>query len=284
MLIEARGIYYTYMAGSPFEVNALKNISLQINRGEFIGIIGETGSGKSTLIQHFNGLLKPTAGEVYYNGSNIWDEEIDLRKLRSRLALLFQYPEHQLFEETVFKDVAFGPKSIGMEGEQLEERVHDALMLVGIDFERYGQRSPFSLSDGEKRKVAMAGVLAMQPEVLILDEPAAGMDPLGKRRFIELLQQLHYERGITVILVTHDMEEVSSLAEKIFVISNGELVLQGKPAEVFSQFEKLREVGLDIPPLAALMYELNNCGKDVRTDVFTVEEVGKEILKLYDRQ
>lgn len=281
MLIETRGIYHTYMPGSPFEVNALKNISLQIRSGEFVGIIGETGSGKSTLIQHFNGLLKPTEGEMLFNGYDIWKEEIDLRQLRSRIALLFQYPEHQLFEETVFKDVAFGPKSMGIEGEQLTERVSYGLELLGIDFITYKDRSPFTLSEGEKRKVAMAGILAMNPEVLVLDEPAAGMDPQGKRRFMQLIKKLHLEQGITVILVTHDMEEIAYLTENVFVMSRGELVLRGSPSEVFNNFDILGEIGLEVPPLTALMRELKICGKDIRTDVFTVEEAGKEILKLF---
>jgi len=280
MLIEARNLAHVYMPGTPFEVEALKGVTVGIERGEFIGIIGETGSGKSTLVQHFNGLLKPTSGEILVDGKNIWSGETDLRRLRSRIALLFQYPEHQLFEETVFKDVAFGPRNLGLEGEELERRVRRSLEMVELDYDAFKDRSPFNLSGGEKRRAAMAGVMAMQPEVIILDEPTAGMDPAGRRSFLELIEKMHQEEKLTVVLVTHNMEEVARLAQKLFVFSGGQLVLQGTPAEVFSSAETIKKVGLDIPPLTELLQRLQKKGRVIRTDLFTVEEVGREILRV----
>ncbi len=280
MLIEARNLAHVYMPGTPFEVEALKGVTVGIERGEFIGIIGETGSGKSTLVQHFNGLLKPASGEILVDGKNIWSGETDLRRLRSRIALLFQYPEHQLFEETVFKDVAFGPRNLGLEGEELERRVRRSLEMVELDYDAFKDRSPFNLSGGEKRRAAMAGIMAMQPEVIILDEPTAGMDPAGRRSFLELIEKMHQEEKLTVVLVTHNMEEVARLAQKLFVFSGGQLVLQGTPAEVFSSAETIKKVGLDIPPLTELLQRLQKKGRVIRTDLFTVEEVGREILRV----
>ena len=283
MLIETKDLSYTYMPGTPFEVEALKGVNIGIEQGEFIGIIGETGSGKTTLIQHFNGLLKPTAGEIFIDGQNIWDKDTDLRKLRAQIALLFQFPEHQLFEETVFKDVSFGPKNLGLENAELRKRVLEGLRLVGLDAEEYAERSPFSLSGGEKRRVAMAGILAMQPEAIILDEPTAGLDPAGRRSFLEQIKRLHREKKITIIMVTHNMEEASLLAGRLFVLSRGGLVLQGSPAEIFQSAETIKEIGLDLPPLTTLLQELKKSGKNIRTDIFTVEKAGKEILNLYRR-
>jgi len=269
------------MPGTPFQVEALKGINLGIERGEFVGIIGETGSGKSTLVQHFNGLLRPSFGEVLLEGRNIWTEEINLRQIRSRIALLFQFPEHQLFEETVFKDVAFGPRNLGLDGEELEERIRYGLELMGLDYQVYKDRSPFNLSGGEKRRVAMAGILAMKPEVVILDEPTAGMDPSGRRHLIGQIERLHREENLTVILVTHNMDEVSRLAERLFVFSGGQLVLQGPPSEVFDSAALIREIGLDLPPLTDLLHKLKACGQNIRTDLFSLEEASKEILHHY---
>lgn len=281
MLIETRNLTHIYMPGTPFQVEALKGVNLGIKRGEFIGIIGETGSGKSTLVQHFNGLLKPASGEVLYEGQNIWGGGVDLKKLRSRVALLFQFPEHQIFEETVFKDVAFGPRNMGLNDEELEERVRFGLELMGLNYNDYKDRSPFNLSGGEKRRVALAGILAMKPEVLILDEPTAGMDPLGRQHLMGQIERLHKEENLTVILVTHNMEDVSRLAERLFVFSKGELLLQGPPADVFKSASLIREIGLDLPPLTELLYRLKARGFNVRTDLFSLEEVSKEILHLY---
>lgn len=283
MLIETRNLTHIYMPGTPFQVEALKEVSLGIERGEFIGIIGETGSGKSTLVQHFNGLLKPNSGEVLFEGRSLWRGDVDLKKLRSRVALLFQFPEHQLFEDTVFKDVAFGPRNLGLEGDELEERVRYGLELMELDYKTYKDRSPFNLSGGEKRRVAMAGILAMRPEVVILDEPTAGMDPAGRRRLMGQIERLHREENLTVILVTHNMEEVSRLAERLFVFSKGQLVLQGTPSVVFQSASLIREIGLDLPPLTDLLHRLKECGQNIRTDLFSLEETGREILHHYRR-
>jgi energy-coupling factor transport system ATP-binding protein len=281
MLIETRNLTHIYMPGTPFQVEALKEVSLGIKRGEFVGIIGETGSGKSTLVQHFNGLLKPNSGEVLFEGRSLWRGDVDLKKLRSRVALLFQFPEHQLFEETVFKDVAFGPRNLGLEGDELEERVRYGLELMELDYKTYKDRSPFNLSGGEKRRVAMAGILAMRPEVVILDEPTAGMDPAGRRRLMGQIERLHREENLTVILVTHNMEEVSRLAERLFVFSKGQLVLQGTPSVVFQSASLIRGIGLDLPPLTDLLHRLKECGQNIRTDLFSLEETGREILHHY---
>lgn len=278
MLIETKKLTHIYMPGTPFQMKALKNVSLGIKRGEFIGIIGETGSGKSTLVQHFNGLFKPTAGDVFFEGRNIWGRGYDLRKLRSRVALLFQFPEQQLFEETVWKDVVFGPRNLGLAGDELEKRARYGLGLVGLDYELYKERSPFNLSGGEKRKVALAGILSMKPEVIILDEPTAGLDPAGRRSLMGRIGKMHKDENLTVILVTHNMEDVSHLAEKIFVLSHGEVVLRGAPAEIFKSAAILKEMGLSLPPLTALLQKLKEKKQKVRTDLFSVEEAAMEIL------
>lgn len=280
MLIEAKNLSYTYMPGTPFQVEALKKVNLSIARGEFVGIIGETGSGKSTLVQHFNGLLKPTGGQMLIEGKDIWAGEIKLRDLRSRIALLFQFPEHQLFEETVFNDVSFGPRNLGLSGAELEERVRFGLASMGLDYDTYSDRSPFHLSGGEKRRVAMAGILAMRPDVVVLDEPTAGMDPAGRRKFMEQVSRLQQEEKLTVIVVTHNMEEIGRLAEKLFVFSQGEMVLEGRPSDVFNSISRIREIGLDVPPLNELLQLLRLNGKEVCTELFTVEETASEILRL----
>ena len=277
MFIETRNLTHVYMPETPFQVEALKNVNLKIEQGEFVGIIGETGSGKSTLVQHFNGLLKPSSGEMLFEGRNIWKEEFSLQELRSRIAS-FSIPEHQLFEETVFKDVAFGPRNLGLVGEELKKRAQYSLELVGLDYETYQERSPFNLSGGEKRRVALAGILAMKPEVIILDEPTAGMDPAGRRYLLEQIKKMHREKNLTVVLVTHNMEDVSRLAEKLFVFSRGELVLQGTPAEVFNSAPVIEKIGLDLPPLTDLLQKLKTRKNNIRTDLFSVEEAGREIL------
>ncbi len=281
MFIEVKNLSHVYMPGTPFQVNALTEVSLGIERGEFIGVIGETGSGKSTLVQHLNGLLKPTSGEIWIEGSNLWSSKTDLRKLRSRIALLFQYPEHQLFEDTVFKDVAFGPRNMGVEGIELEERVRYGLEWVELDYPTYCQRSPFSLSGGEKRRVAMAGILSMYPEAIILDEPTAGMDPVSRKHFLARIKKLHREEKATVIFVTHNMEDIALLAERLFVFAAGRLVLQGRPAEIFQSKETLEAVGLGIPVVTDLMQKIHRKGKMIRTDIFSVEDACREIMRSY---
>lgn len=283
MLIETRKLTHIYMPGTPFQVEALKNISLKIKQGEFVGIIGETGSGKSTLVQHFNGLLRPSAGEMLFEGRNIWGTDFSLRTLRSRVALLFQFPEQQLFEETVWKDVVFGPSNLGLTGDELEKRARYGMGLAGLDYETFKGRSPFNLSGGEKRKVALAGILAMKPEVIVLDEPTAGMDSAGRRNLMGQIEKMHKEENLTVILVTHNMEDVSRLAEKIFVFSRGEIVLQGTPAEVFDSAPLLEEIGLGLPPLTALLQGLKKKNQKVQTGLFSVEEAAKEILQHFKK-
>ncbi len=279
MFLETKKLTHIYMPGTPFQVKALQNVTLSIKRGEFVGIIGETGSGKSTLVQHFNGLLKPSSGQVFFERHNIWQAGFNLQKLRSRVALLFQFPEHQLFEETVFKDVAFGPRNLGLGGMELKKRVRHSLQIVGLDYENYKERSPLNLSGGEKRRVALAGILAMQPEVIILDEPTAGMDPAGRRHLLAKIKKMHREQKLTIILVTHSMEDASRLAEKLFVFSRGEMVLQGTPAEVFKSSAVVKEIGLELPPLTELLQKLKT-GKHhlLKTDLFSIEDVGREIL------
>ncbi len=279
MFIEVKNLTHVYMPGTPFQVNALTDVSLDIERGEFIGVIGETGSGKSTLVQHLNGLLKPTSGEIWIEGNNLWSSKTDLRRLRSRIALLFQYPEHQLFEETVFKDVAFGPRNMGVEGRELEERVRYGLEWVELDYHTYYQRSPFSLSGGEKRRVAMAGILSMYPEAIILDEPTASMDPVSRKHFLTRVKRLHREGKVTVIFVTHNMEDIALLAERLFVFASGKLVLQGQPTEIFQSKETLEAIGLGIPVLTDLMQKIRRKGKAIRTDIFSVEDACREIIR-----
>lgn len=280
-MLEVKKLSHVYMPGTPFQVEALKEISLKIEKGEFVGIIGETGSGKSTLVQHLNGLLRPTSGDVLLDGCSIWSGKVNMRAIRSRVALLFQYPEHQLFEETVYKDVAFGPRNLGLDEKELQKRVRYGLEQMELDYESYKDRSPFSLSGGEKRRVAMAGILAMKPEVIILDEPTAGLDPAGRRQLLALIEKLHSEEKLTVIMVTHNMDEVSRLANRLFVFSAGRLVLQGEPAVVFNSPQKIKEIGLELPVLSELLLKLKDSGKNIRTDLFTVEEVGKEILEYF---
>lgn len=277
-MIETSNLSYVYMPGTPFQVEALKDITLGIEKGSFVGIIGETGSGKSTLVQHFNGLLKPTSGKILVSGSDIWSRGYDLRGLRAKIALLFQYPEHQLFEETVFKDIAFGPRNLGLEGEDLSQRVRQGLEMMGLDYEMYKERSPFTLSGGEKRRVALAGVLAMQPEVIILDEPTAGLDPLGRRNLLELIEKMHREENLTIILVSHNMEDIARLADRLLVFSAGKIAFQGAPGHVFAFADQIREMGLDVPPLVELLQELRKRGKDICTEYFTAEETAAEIL------
>lgn len=280
MLIEALDLSFVYMPGTPFEVKALRNVNMKIESGQFVGIIGQTGSGKSTLIQHFNGLLQPSEGKVLVDGKEILRSNLTLRYLRRRIGLLFQYPEHQLFEETVYKDIAFGPKNLALSAKEIDERVWDAMQMVGLDFDEYKDRSPFDLSGGQMRRVAIAGVVAMQPEVLILDEPAAGMDPEGRCVILDQLKRIHKEKGLTLILVSHNMEEVSRLADSLFVMHEGEIVLTGSPEVIFDRSSCLERYGLTLPPLTELMHKLRDSGCSVRTSIFTVPEVCEELLAL----
>ena len=270
-------VNYVYSQGTAYEIQALKNINLKIEDGEFIGIIGHTGSGKSTLIQHLNGLTKATSGAIYYNGADIYDEGYNLKELRSKVGLVFQYPEHQLFETTIFEDVCFGPKNQGLTKEEAELRAFVALKSVGLPEEVY-YHSPFDLSGGQKRRVAIAGVLAMQPEVLILDEPTAGLDPKGRDEILDQVAKLHKERGITVILVSHSMEDVAKYVDRIIVMNQGSVMIDDIPKSVFAHYRELEAVGLAAPQVTYLMHELAAAGIPVSVDATTVAEAKEEIL------
>jgi energy-coupling factor transport system ATP-binding protein len=279
MPIEITNIKYTYMPGTPYERVALENIDLKIYEGSFLGIIGHTGSGKSTLIQHINGLLKPQRGKIVVDDRDIWEKGYRRNEVRRKVGLVFQYPEHQLFEETVFKDVAFGPRNMGLAEESITKRVRFAMDMVGLDFDSLKEESPFGLSGGQRRRIAIAGVLAMRPKYLILDEPTAGLDPRGRREILKHIHNMNREQGITIILVTHNMDEVARLADKIIVMEKGTISHSGTPEEVFSDGELLREMGLDLPAMSSLMVKLKQQGWEVKSSVFTVEHARKEILK-----
>lgn len=273
-------VNYVYSGGTAFERHAIKDISFSIQKGEFIGLIGHTGSGKSTLIQHMNGLIKATSGHIYFNGEDIYDSGYKLRGLRSKVGLVFQYPEHQLFETTVFKDVIFGPTNLGLDKLEVELRAYEALKMVGIEDDLL-DASPFELSGGQKRRVAIAGVLAMKPEVLVLDEPTAGLDPKGRDDILEQIAKLHDDSGITIILVTHSMEDVADYADRLFVMNQGELVMNHPTKEVFARYKELEQMHLAAPQVTYVMNELKQKGYGVQTDATTVTEAKDEILKMF---
>lgn len=279
MSIILNHVSHIYNEGTNQEVRALDDVSLKINDGEFIGLIGHTGSGKSTLIQHMNALLKPTHGEVYYNGADINVPEYKRKELRGKVGLVFQYPEHQLFEADVFKDVCFGPKNLGLTQKDVELRSYTALRQVGLQDE-YFYQSPFDLSGGQKRRVAIAGVLAMEPEVLILDEPTAGLDPKGRDEILELLKKLHEEKGITIILVSHSMEDVAKYVDRLIVMDKGKVMYDDCPVNVFRNYKELEQVGLAAPQVVYIMNNLKEAGFKVNTEVSTIEEARDEILRV----
>ncbi|MGI6349966.1 MAG: energy-coupling factor transporter ATPase [Eubacteriaceae bacterium] len=283
MSVQLINVSHIYAQGTPFEFAALKDIHFSIDKDEFIGIIGHTGSGKSTLIQHLNGLLSPTEGSVVVDGVKMGSSKGDKLALRRKVGLVFQYAEHQLFEETVFKDIAFGPKNLGLSEEEIENRVRDAMEVVGLDFETYKERSPFELSGGQMRRVAIAGVLSMKPEILILDEPTAGLDPYGKEDILRSVYQLHERQKTTVVLVSHNMDEVARLANRVIVMSSGEILMDAPPAEVFTQVEKLNEIGLGAPDIICLMRALKKAGMDVDDQIFRAEQAKEEILRALKR-
>ena len=270
-----------YEQGTNMEVAALKDINLVIPDGQFIGLIGHTGSGKSTLVQHLNGLIEATSGTVYFNGEDIYDKDYDRKKLRSKVGLVFQYPEHQLFETDVFKDVCFGPKNLGLDRKETELRAYKALKMVGLPDE-YFYQSPFDLSGGQKRRVAIAGVLAMEPDVLILDEPTAGLDPKGRDEILELIKGLQ-ETGMTIILVSHSMEDVANYVDRIIVMNKCSVMLDGVPKDVFAHYKELEEVGLAAPAVTYIMQQLKQNGFAVSTDATTIEEAKEEILRVLHR-
>ena len=278
MSIKINHLTHVYGENSVFEKKALDDINLEINDGEFIGLIGHTGSGKSTLIQHLNALLVPTSGEVLLNGENIYADKSKLKTIRQKVGLVFQYPEHQLFEMTVYKDVAYGPGNLGLSEDEIDKRVREALETVGLGDEIY-EKSRFELSGGQKRRAAIAGVLAMEPEVLILDEPTAGLDPKGRDEILDAIKLMHEKRKITVILVSHSMEDVAKLVDRIVVLAKGKIAVTGTPKEVFAQTEKLESIGLAAPQISYVFSELIQRGYDVPSDVYTVSEATEVLYK-----
>ena len=280
MSIALEHVNYIYSPGTAYEKRALNDISLEIGQGQFVGIIGHTGSGKSTLIQHLNGLMKATSGDILYDGQSIYAEGYDMRKLRSQVGLVFQYPEHQLFEVDVISDVCFGPKNQGLSEEESEKNAREALELVGFP-EKYYKQSPFELSGGQKRRVAIAGVLAMKPKVLILDEPTAGLDPKGRDEILDQIAKLHKETGMTVVLVSHSMEDVARYVDRIIVMNKGEKMLDSTPKEVFRHYKELEEVGLAAPQVTYVMHDLKDRGFDVSPDATTIEEAADEIRRSF---
>lgn len=280
MSIVIEHLNYVYMTGGPYETKALSDVNLTIHDGEFIGLIGHTGSGKSTLVQHLNGLIMPTSGRVLVDGMDLADKGTDRRAVRQRVGLVFQYPENQLFEETVEKDIAFGPKNLGLDDAEIDRRVRDAMRRVALDYDRLHERSVFELSGGQMRRVAIAGVLAMEPQVLVLDEPCAGLDPRGREEILRLIKKLHEEAGTTIVMVSHSMDDVASLAERVIVMNHGELVMDGAPRDVFACGEELRGMGLDVPQAVQLAGKLRERGFDIPEGIYRIEEIKAEIEKI----
>ncbi len=278
MSIELKDVNYIYGMGSGQEKHALKNINVKIGDGEFIGLVGHTGSGKSTFTQLLNGLEKATSGEIYYNGQNIYDKDFNMRELRGNVGLVFQYPEHQLFETSVIADVQFGPKNLGLDNLEVELRSYDALKLVGID-EELIDTSPFALSGGQKRRVAIAGVLAMQPQVLVLDEPMAGLDPAGRDEILSLLKNLHETKDITIILVSHSMDDIAEYADRVLVMNHGELILDGEPRKIFEYEEELEKIGLGVPQAASVIHQLRKAGIQIEKECITAKETADAIYE-----
>ena len=277
-ILRAQGLTYVYSPGTPFEKTAVDNVNLSVNKGEFLALIGHTGSGKSTLIQHFNALLKPTRGQVFLYGRDIWESKEVTRKARFQVGLVFQYPEHQLFEETIEADVSFGPRNMGLEPEEVHRRVVGSLAACGMG-EDMLPKSPFDLSGGQKRRVALAGVLAMEPEVLVLDEPAAGLDPRGRDDIFRFITEYHEKHGTTVIFVTHSMEDAARLASRIVVMRDSHVFMDGTSPEIFSRAGELLEAGLDVPQITRVFLKLREMGAPVREGVYTVEQAAQEILR-----
>lgn len=279
MSIIVKDASYIYMAKTPYEKAAIKNINLEIKPGEFVGIIGHTGSGKSTLLQHLNGLLKPTTGSITVDGQDIHIKNDAARLAKRSVGMVFQYPEHQLFEETVYDDIAFGPRNIGINEEEIDKRVKKAMAFVGLDYQQFAKRTPFQLSGGQMRRVAIAGVIALEPAYLILDEPSAGLDPQGRDEIFGQIIKMYESTGITVVLVSHNMEDIARMANRLIVMNGGEISLDGSPAEIFRDFQpQLKEAGVDVPPLTVLMNRLNQCGLAVDHTVVTMNAAVDSVL------
>lgn len=278
-ILQVKALTHIYSAGTPFEHKAIDNVDLEVMPGEFLGIIGHTGSGKSTLIQHLNGLLRPTGGEILLDGEDIWAKPKEIRRVRFQVGLVFQYPEYQLFEETVYKDISYGPKNMGLDASEIDRRVRQAAVFAGID-EDMLEKSPFELSGGQKRRVAIAGVIAMEPKVLILDEPTAGLDPRGREAILAQLRSYHKQKGNAVILVSHSMEEVARNVDRIVVMSHSHKLMDGTPEEVFSRAEELLQVGLDVPQVTKVAMELQKRGLLADSSVYTIDELVRRLLAL----
>lgn len=284
MIIDIKNLNYIYNPKTPFEKKALDEINISIDEGEFIGLIGHTGSGKSTFVQHLNGLMKPTSGSIIVDGVNILEKKANLREVRQKVGLVFQYPEHQLFEESVYKDIAFGPKNLGLNEKEVDERVKNAMELVGLDFESLKDRSPFELSGGQKRRVAIAGVIAMKPKVLVLDEPTAGLDPSGRDEILNEVRELFEKEGITIILVSHSMEDVARLVNRILVMHKGKIVMDDTTREIFKRAPELENIGLGVPQITKFMRSFKEKGNMIDDDILTVEEAKEEIMKYLRRK
>ncbi|GAA0859900.1 MULTISPECIES: energy-coupling factor transporter ATPase [Clostridium] len=284
MSIKIENLTHVYMANGPFEKKALDNVNLDIKDGEFIALIGHTGSGKSTLIQHMNGLLEATSGKIIVDGEDITQKGVKLSDVRKKVGLVFQYPEYQLFEETIAKDIAYGPTNLGLDEEEIDKRVRKSMEMVGLDYEVYKDKSPFDLSGGQKRRVAIAGVIAMEPKTLILDEPTAGLDPKGRDDILEQIQLLHSKYNMTIILVSHSMEDVAKIAQRVIVMNKGKVALEGTPAEVFKHVKELEEIGLGVPQVTYLMMKLREKGYKVSDEVYTIEQCKKELMKLFGKK
>ena len=281
MPIEVCHLTHCYSEGSAFRTVALDDVSFRVDDGEFIGVIGHTGSGKSTLVQHLNGLLRPSSGQVLIDGEDLNGEHVNRRALRQRIGLVFQYPEYQLFEETVAKDIAFGPKNQGLSADEIAERVRYAMDCVHLDYDKYAERSPFELSGGQMRRVAIAGVLAMKPSVLILDEPTAGLDPRGRDKILTLLEELHARENTTILMVSHSMDDMARLASRLIVMSGGKIVAEGTPREIFARESMMTSIGLDVPDAARLCALLRSKGYDLPADLYRPEELKEQLLRLW---
>ena len=281
MSIELKHVSYVYSPGSPFERQALHDLNLRIDDGEFIALVGHTGCGKSTLVQHFNGLLAPTSGQVLVDGEDLNADKANRRAIRQKVGLVFQYPEYQLFEETVAKDIAFGPRNQGLSDAEIQSRVHEAMDMVHLDYAKYAERSPFELSGGQMRRVAIAGVLAMQPKTLVLDEPAAGLDPRGRDRILGMIKEMHQQRGVTIVMVSHSMDDIASLATRIVVMDHGTIIASGTPREIFHDRSMMENAGLGIPAPALLCQQLHARGLDLPDDLYTMDEMAEAILRLW---
>ncbi|MBQ8823787.1 MAG: energy-coupling factor transporter ATPase [Ruminococcus sp.] len=282
-IIKTESLTYQYSIGTPFEKTAIDNLNLEIEEGAFVGIIGHTGSGKSTLIQHFNGLLRPTSGKIYVDGKDIWEDKNQIRQVRFKVGLVFQYPEYQIFEDTVYNDIAFGPKNMGLSDSEIRERVYEVASMVGLSEEQMN-KSPFALSGGQKRRVAIAGVMALRPKVLILDEPTAGLDPKGRKEILSEICKYHKYTGCTILLVSHSMEDVAKIAQKILVMNDSRVFCYDTVKNVFKRADELQRIGLSVPQITRVCMQLREKGIPLSDDIYTVEEAKRQILELYNKK